>query len=849
MLYIKGILTLIILYIFLPCALTAQTPITIRGTVTDSVTHEVLPFITIIIQGTTNGTETDKKGKFYLKDIPDNAVLVFTSLGYEQKRIDLKKENKRSYNVRLAPVAYMLSEMVITPKKEKYRKKNNPAVAFVKKIIENKDRYDPELHDYYQYERYEKMTFALSNFTEKQQKRRIYRRIHGLRNYIDTSRISDRPIFLIGAKELIEENYYRKSPEEKKKVIKGIKQTGIDELFPKETVKIFLDEVFKETDIYKNNVSLFLNRFVSPLSTAGPSFYKYYLLDTLEIDGVKCVDLGFVPFHSESFGFTGHLYTTLDNSWFVKKVSLSVPEDINLNFVDRMTVEQHFSRLPDGTRLITEDDITAEFKLAPHTQGIYVKRTNHYRNYLFDTLPPDTLFQAEASELEQPEALHRTDEFWETHRPVPLTAQEDSVQHLTRSLRQQSFYHYAEKIITILTDGYIATSSRSKFDFGPINTLISGNSTEGVRFRIGGISTANLSDRLFGRGYIAYGTRDHKFKYGAALEYSFRPKKMYANEFPVHSLTLSYSYDLNQLGQQYIYTNKDNVFIALKRKKDKLSTYLRQASVKYNHEYYSGFSYTLSFRHRTEYATPALPFREKWPQGIRFLRNYSMSEFELGFRYAYKEKFYQTKSSRHTVTPESPVITLSHIFAHKGFIGADYSYNRTEAAFRKRIRFSAYGYTDLVLKAGKVWDAVPFPLLLLPDANLSYTMQPESYTLLNAMEFINDQYIACDLTYFMSGLILNHIPLIKRLKWREIFTFKCLYGGLTHKNNPAYGNPHLYLFPAGSYVMGNAPYMEIGIGLENIFRFLRLDYVWRLNYRNHPDISKSGLRVSLHIAF
>ncbi len=156
-----------------------------------------------------------------------------------------------------------------------------------------------------------------------------------------------------------------------------------------------------------------------------------------------------------------------------------------------------------------------------------------------------------------------------------------------------------------------------------------------------------------------------------------------------------------------------------------------------------------------------------------------------------------------------------------------------------------------VVKAGKVWSKVPYPLLILPNANLTYTIQPEAYTNMNALEFLNDEYASWDLTYYMNGNLLNRIPLVKKLKWREVFTFRGLWGNLTDKNNPmvALNKEGLYQFPEGSFLMGKTPYMEAGVGIENIFKFLRIDYVWRLNYRNHPDIQKSGIRMTMKLSF
>ena len=646
-------------------------------------------------------------------------------------------------------------------------------------------------------------------------------------------------------KEKVAKNYYRKDPHTEKKFVTGIKRAGIDEMFNQESLQQFYDEVFKEVDIYNNDVNIMLNRFVSPLSNIGPSFYKYYLLDTLDVNGEKCVDLGFVPFNSESFGFTGHLYVTLDSTYFVKKIKLNVPKDINLNYVSNMAINQEYSRAKDGTRIKEKDDMIVEFQLVPGTQGLYARRLTSYNNYEFSPPEDMSLFSKEGNVIVEDDAEVKPDAYWADNRQIPIKSKENAVDKLLVKLRSVPVFYYTEKIISILVSGYIETAKDSKFDIGPMNTTISGNGVEGARFRVGGLTTANLSPNWFTRGYVAYGTRDKKFKYSAEVEYSFNKKKYHAREFPIHSLKVSHTYDLNQLGQHYLYTNKDNIFLSLKRMKDDRSVYERKSEINYLREHESGFSYGLNARYMTEYATASPQVEFILQNGTR-LRQYSQAEAEIKLRYAPNEKFYQTKTTRYPITKDAPIFTLSHTVGIKGIFDSKYNVNHTELGIQKRFWFSAFGYTDILIKAGKVWDKAPYPMLIIPNANLSYTIREESYELMNPMEFINDEYVSWDLTYWANGALLNRIPLIKYLKLREVVAFRGLYGNLTKKNNP---ENSIFIFPKETQLMSKMPYMEASVGLDNIFTVLRIDYVWRLTYRNLPNISKSGVRIALHFNF
>lgn len=827
----------------------------IKGVVTDSITGERLPYVSLIFKGTTIGTATDGDGNFSFSALTDVKNLEVSYLGYDTKEVKVIPGKTNNLKIKLAPNGITLNEVVVKPKKEKYSKKENPAVKFVKQVIASRESNDPRNHDYFQYDQYEKMVFAMNDYHPKPKKNGKSGKFDFLIDFVDTLDVGT-TILPVSEKEKVESVYYRKEPKSEKRIVKGNKSSGVDEIFSRDGIQQFLNEVFREVDIFKNDIPLFLQRFVSPLSTIGPNYYKYYLLDTLNVNGQKCVDLGFVPFNSETFGFTGHLFVTLDSTFFVQKAILNVPKDINLNFVSGMTIEQTFERTPDSTRIITKDDINVNFKLSEKSKGMYARRLNIYSNHSFDE--PDAeralVFKESAPVITLKDAYQQSEDFWTSNRPEEaIKKNPNSVEKLMAKFRSVPIFYITEKVVSVLVSGYIPTNKdplKSKFEFGPMNTAISGNAIEGARFRVGGTTTTAFSRNLFFDGYMAYGTKDEKLKYDALVEYSFNDRKEYRKEFPLNSIRLEYMYDINQLGQQYMYASKDNMFLAWKRQKDTRATYLRQAELTYYHEHYNGLAYGAVIRNRREYATEYAVFDRIGPDGaISPVKSYDMTELELKFRYAKDEKFYQTRNLRYPITFDALIFNFSHVMAKKDLLGSSYDYHRTDIGIQKRFWFSAFGYIDLITKAGKVWNKVPYPLLILPNANLSYTIQPESYTNMNAMEFISDEYASWDLTYYMNGNLLNRLPLVKKLKWREVFCFRGLWGHLTDKNNPMNGGEGLYLFPNGSYTLGKAPYMEASIGIENIFKFLRLDYVWRLNYRDHPGIQTKGVRFMMRMSF
>ena len=851
----------ILLLLLVPASARSQENINkvrVYGKVTDASTNESLPYASIRINRTSNGCSSDNKGSFsfYATELKD--TLIVSSVGYTDKRIALSPKTRMPIKVALEPADYILSELTVKPKKEKYSKKGNPAVTLARTIIERRDDNSPKNKEYYSRDRHEKLNVALNNFSAEENGH-FAKQFQFLEQYIDTSLISGEPILHVSARELIATDYYRKNPERERQHVKGRKRHGIDDMFSTAEIEALYEETFKDVEIFQDNISIFGNKFVSPLSKLGPTFYKYYIMDTVEIAGERCIDLAFSPFNVESFGFTGHVYVTADSTFFIKAVQMNVPHDINMNFVEYMNIKQDFSRLPDGTRILNKESLTAELSIVNSLNGFYAHREVAYANYCFNNTPEgEKILSNPARVVEEDNSMKQSDDFWIANRLNEVTEKEQSVARMMQELRSNPIYYWMEKGVSFLFTGWIPIREHEPpLFYGPVNTSVSHNELEGWRLRTGAMTSAYLNPHLFGRFFLAYGLGDHEWKYMGEVEYSFKKKKEHPNEFPIHSLRAHYESDIFQYGQTYLHTNKDNIFLSLKREKDNKIGYVKKAEFTYTREFYNNFSYNVTLRNRIDIATHLIPFeRTSTIDGVTtgtFVDDLNQSEIEIGLRYAPKEKFIQSKWNRHSILPEHPVFTLKHRIGMKGVLGSDLNYQHTEASFQKRFWFSAFGYTDCILKAGKVWNKVPFPLLIIPNANLSYTIQKESYALMNAMEFFNDEYASWDLTYYMNGLIFNRLPLIRRLNWREVITFKGMFGNLSDKNRPDPLNTGtLFKFPYENdeyHYLNSTPYMELAAGIENIFKVLRVDYVRRLTYTDLPGIDKWGVRIQFHIQF
>ena len=837
----------------------AQSFTSASGIVKDSITGEPLPFVSVYFDGSTIGAMTDDNGTFTLQNNQGYTKLAAASLGYDTKFIDLKPGKKNdNLEVLLKPTAFEISEVVVKPKREKYTRKDNPAVELIKKVIAHKNDNRIEAKPEYQTEVYEKLSLSLDNFNPNLDKNKFLKKFKFIKNYLDTSEFNGKPILTVSVRENLSDFYYRKSPKAEKTIVRAKRMQGIDKtLDDGGGITSNLEEIFKSINIFDNNIPILLNRFVSPLSsTLATTYYHYYIMDTLDVGGDKCVDLAFVPANSESYGFTGRLYITLDGNYAVKKVLLNTPANINLNWVDKLRIEQEFKQMPDSTWVLDQENTFVNFYVVKGTQQLYAHQLRNYDNYNFNVQNADSVFGLLGALHVLPEATAQPDTFWTHNRPSPLKEKEDALKDLLGQLRKVPAFNAIIKTAEILITGYIPTANDkkvTKFDFGPMNTTFSANHLEGFRMRVGGMTTANLNPYWFASGYLAYGTNDRKIKYNLKLTHSFTKKEYHEGENPVNNLSFIQEYDVYTPGQDFLFTSKDNIFVAWKVGEPVTKMqYIRKSVLQYEKEWLNGLTWKSWIMNQNNEAAGTLQYIKRDESGnLYHIKDFTTSEIGTQLRFAPGERAYNGRSGKESVfnlSKDAPVFKLSHQLGIKGVLGGDYNYNHTEISAEKRIWLSSFGHIDAQVKAGKVWDKVPFPLLILPNTNQSVTIQPEAFHMMNALEFVTDQYVSFNATYYLKGWILNRIPGIKWLRLREVLSFNMIYGGLTDKNNPTL-TPGLFLLPDGTQPLGSTPYMECSVGLENIFKILRIDYYRRLTYLDHPDIKKGGIRIALRFTF
>lgn len=836
------------------------TRVTVQGQIVDSLTNLPLDFVNISEKGTTNGTITDTEGRFSMIARPGSTIAI-SSLGYLPTTI-IVGNRKQNVTIKLKPSDIQLSEVVVKPKKERYRRKDNPAVALIRNVIAHKDDHSPKKNDFFTQKRYDNMAYSFNNFNDFYV-RQWKKKFKFIEEYVDTALISGVPILPITSDEKVETHYFNKDKNLTRVVTEAEKHAGLDDMMPDAIVATLKKEVFPEMDLGDDNIYLYRKKFVSPTSSFGPTFYKYYILDTLKLDdGNKYVDLGFAPAMPQAFGFVGHLYVSLDSTYWVKRAELNIPPDINLNFVRNLHVEIDNARLADSTRVVARKSFDSELNITSGSLGFYAHRVVRYSD--FDNQRPadsENIFsQAPVVESLQFAQNSKNLDFWKYYRKSDDYDEEKSVESMMARMRKVPFYRVTEMILSWLFKGFVPMDGKpdeqSKWMIGPINALASWNALEHMRFRVGAISTTNVHPRLFVGGYVAYGIEDHKWKYDASVEYSFRKRKLFANEFPMHSLKLESTFDSRELGLQ-LSTNRDNFVTSFRRTADPKFTYVRSNSLLYTVEFWNHFSLKLKADLQREYNSRLGRF-DQVGTGIN-IPHYDLAVGTVSLRWAPKESFMQMRTTRVRVDLQHPVFELTHQVAKKGVLGSDFDYQKTSFSFSKRFWLNVLGYADVNLEAGKVWTQSPYTLLSMPNANTGYTIQKGAFSQLNSMEFVYDQYTNWNVVWRLNGLLFNNLPWIRHLRLREVVSFRGVYGSLSDKNDPSLMqadgvtplNPDLYKFPSNGqvYRLGDTPYMEAAIGIENIFKVLRVEYIRRLNYLDHEKISKNGFQIAIDLSF
>ena len=853
---------LLILYITLLLCVTAhaQQQFYITGTVTDEQTGDTIPFASVIYKGHNLSAIANAFGQYTIERHEGWNITV-SAVGYKQRIISINSRTRKRLNIALKPDKRQLAEVTVKSKRSRYSRKDNPAVELMRRVVAAKKKTDLSNNDFYRFNKYEKITLALNGLTPDQLEKPPFSKKPWLLNQVEVSPYTNKLVLPVSVDETVSQKFYRKLPRDEKMIIQGQTSTGINDYFQTgDVLNVVVKDVFTNVDLYQDDIRILQRPFTSPMSEKGIGFYRFYIEDTLAIGRDSCIHLTFVPNNMQDMGFRGDLYILKDSTLHLRRCQLTIPKQSNVNFVESLQILQEYEQQPDGQWVLTTDDMITELQLFDFiTAGAIVTRVTRYSEYDFSEVP-NKIFRGQKKEVTEADAQMRDKKFWDQYRQVELTRSENSMDKFMEGIENLKGFKYVIYGLKTLVENSMETGDPNYIDLCPINTLLTKNYVDGWRTRLSAKTTANLNKHLFLSGYYAHGWGSHRNYYDAEMTYSLNAKKYLPHEFPRRTLTIQASQDICSPSDRFMESDKDNIFVALKwAETNKMMSYSRQ---KVTFEYETDWGLKAIVSGKTEeneafgamnYQTLDKPFvavSNKTGNG-EYLRT---TEASVYLRYAPGETYINRKNHRRVINLDAPVFSVSHTMGFNGILGGDYNFHFTEAHIFKRFWLNSWGKFDVDLKGGIVWDQVPYPLLIMPASNGSYIIQKNTFSLINTMEFINDRYASLMLSWDLNGKILNRIPLAKKLYWREYLGVRMLWGDLTDKNNPYLpenaGNPRLMYFPKGSNIMNpNRPYMEMVVGIHNIFKFFRVEYVKRLTYKDLPSAPHWGMRYGVSLTF
>jgi len=811
-------------------ALAQQT--VVRGRVTDAETGEAMPFVNVFFVGSTIGQSTDFEGYFEIRTDRPTDSLAASSLGYQTMQKPVRKGRAQQVDFQLMPDATTLEAVEVV-----YGEYENPAWEVMRKVVAHKPQHDQRKLSAYEHESYTKIEVDVDNITEKFRKKKVVRKITAVLDSIDRLAGEDgKPVLPIFISETLSDFYYRKSPERKKEYIKKSKVTGVA-VTDGSTVSQLIGSSFQQYNFYKNWMSIVDKDFVSPIADGWKSFYEYDLaLQPDTIAGFACHRIAFKPKRPEDLAFSGTMWIT-DSTYALKQIEVSVGKRANLNFIEKIKIQQQYAQVGEGTAWLPEKTrvLLDIGQIRDDWAGMLAKFYISNRDFQVNEPKPLAFFDQEL-QLD-PMALQSGEGDWERYRHEPLSPTEQNVYLMIDTLKKLPMIKTYVELANILLYGY---KSVGKVDVGPYLYAYSYNNIEGHRLRMGFKTNAGFSKKLELNGYAAYGFADERMKY--RLGFRYIPSRS-----PWTVISASRRRDIDQVGI-FSYNMADealfNAFVRFGTLRRPFLHTINQASIQT--DITNGFTQKLTFQQRD--FEPLYPFQYfTGANEVARAGTFSVTEMMLEARLAIGEQFLINDNDRVSLgNGNKPIVTFRYTYSPQGLLSSDFSYQRFDLKLEQDFRLGALGNTFYALSGGYIPSTVPYPLLEAHLGNESAFYNEDAFNMMNFFEFVSDRFASLSVMHRFDGLLMNRLPLMRKLKWRLFGSAKVLYGDLSAANREIIPEINEKGIPLpGFRGLGEEPYVEVGYGIENIFRFIRVDFLHRLTYRNTTEGgSDFGIRIS-----
>ncbi len=821
----------------------------VQGVVTDAISKQPLQYVSVVFKGG-RGTVTDSLGQYTLRSSGSIATVLVTYVGYKPITQKIVPGTTQTFNFELETDPKAINNVTVTTnKRAPYHNKGNPAVELIRRVIENRPLNRAEHYDYVQYDQYEKLEVSVSNVSDKIANSKLLKNYKFLLDNRDTSKVEGKSLLPVYLEETLSKKYYRKKPEKTKTIVVGEKRVNYGEYIDNGGVSQYLNRLIMDVDIYDNDIPLFTYQFLSPIADLAPTFYMYYIRDTItDANGQKLIKLYFTPRNTNDLLFRGNMFITLDGNYSVQKINMFLSKNANLNWVRELHIDLDFEKSEDNRYHLSRSNVMADASVTKNSStGFFGEREVSFKNYQINKPLPDTTYDGPAL-VKVDKADEHPDTFWLKNRHDTLTKTEAKVYSNIDSLEKMPSFRRTMAFLSFLLAGYTPLGG---FELGPAAAFYSFNPVEGFKLRLGGRTTPKLSKRIYFEGYGAYGFKDDKWKYFLSTTYSLNNKSIYA--YPLNYIKVGYQHDTKIPGQELQFVSEDNFLLSFKRGKNDKWLYNSKFKIDYVHELPNHLSYTFGFNNWKQEPAGSIVY-SKLENGVNVnVDKLITTEFSGELRWAPHEQFYQGKVFRIPIINKYPIFTFRFIEGVKGIFNSSYNYQNISARMEKRVYLSQLGYSDVIVEGGYIFGRLPYPLMTIHRANQTYAYQLNSYNLMNFQEFVSDHFAAVSIDHHFNGLFFNRIPLLKQLKLREVVSLKMIYGGVRDENKPS-KDPTLIQYPTfdgqtTTFSLERKPYVEGSVGITNIFKLIRVDLVKRFNYLDHPFVASLGVRFRFKFDF
>lgn len=818
----------LILFFLVPASAIAQT--VVKGKVTDARSGDPIPFANIIFQGTTHGTTTDFDGNFSVKTTSSADSLVVSYMGYSTRTKKVEPGVSQVINFQLEELVTSLEEIV-------FEAGENPAFEVMRQVVRNKSSNDKRKLTAYEYDTYTKIEVDVDNMSEKFRRRKVVKKITQVLDSVEQIAGEDgKPILPIFISESVSKFYYRTDPQLRFENILKSKINGIG-IQDGTLVTQFVGASFQEYNFYQNWLNIVTKEFVSPLADGWRLYYNYDLTDSLFIGDDFCYRLDFHPKSPQDLAFTGTIWITKDE-WALKQVDASVGKQANLNFIEKIRIQQELEPTTEGAWLPVKNRVLIDVsELSQTSAGMLAKFYTSNKNVLVNKPRPASFYEREIL-MEENARQFEKEEYWDTIRHEPLSETEKNVYRMIDTLQNIPVVKTYTDIIKIAVNGYYTAG---KINLGPYISLVALNNIEGFRVQPGFKTNYDFSRKWVLGGSVGYGFDDDRVKYSAFVQNILSRDRW-------TTMTISARSDLGRVGIDDENLADNYLFLAAQRFGNfRRAYYFDESRFNFQRELVRGLNQRIAFRYST--FRPVFDFGYFSAENASdTLASYENAEVIVETRFARDELFIINDNERISLgTSKWPELTLRYTHGFKGVAGSDFDYDKLRLTLHKRMRFGPIGVGYLTLTGEYVFSKLPYPLLSLHLGNQTPFFAHVTYNLMDYGEFVSDRYASLHYSHHFEGLILNRIPLMRKLKWRLVGTSNIILGGMSSMNKALIAERPDEEGVTVGYLSRGAPYIELGYGVENILKFFRVDFIHRVTYLDkakNPDVRKFGVLFS-----